>query len=119
MGILSGISEGIVSNIVCGHFRKYAGPRCCNLKRAIYDDVDLFQLWVDNAPREGVHGLREARQWTRGFPKVQYMLTPDNVKRWLMEQGMRDIVCTVESTEGGEEWLDWQIRRFRTGLFGQ
>ena len=119
MGLIGGISEGIVSNIVCGYFERYAGPRCCNLRQAIVEDIDLFQLWVDNAHREGVHGLSEARQWSRRFPKVQRMVTTRNVKRWLLEQGLDDIVYTVETTAGGEEWLDWQVKRFRTGLWSQ
>jgi len=113
------MSETVVSGIVCGYLDKYSGPRCSNLRQAIEGNVDLFQLWVDNAAREGVMDLRQARYWTRKFPKVQRMVTPGNVKRWLRQRHREDIVRTIEGTEGGEAWLEWQIGRFRTGLWGQ
>ena len=53
------------------------------------------------------------------FPKVQRMMTSQNVKRWLREQGLHDIAVTVERTDGGEEWLAWQVERFRAGLWGR
>ena len=118
MGILSGISEGVVSSILCGHLKKYAGPGCADLRLAISQNIDLYQLWVENARAEGVRGPREVRSWTRMFPKVQYMMTTKNVKRWLREQGLESIVRTVESTEGGDQWLEKQLARFRAGLWG-
>ncbi len=119
MGLFSGISEGVVSSILCGYLKKYAGPGGSDLKLAINKNVDLYQLWVENARAEGVRGPREVRTWTRMFPKVQYMMTPQNVKRWLREQGLEHIARTVETTEGGEKWLAWQVERFRTGLWGK
>lgn len=119
MGILSGISEGVVSSVLCGYLKKYAGPGCADLRVAICQNVDLYQLWVENARAEGVRGPKDVRSWTRMFPKVQYMMTTKNVKRWLREQGLDNIARTVESTEGGEQWLEWQVERFRTGLWGK
>jgi hypothetical protein len=119
MGLFSHLSEGVVSGIVCDYFDKYSGPQCTNLQKAITTNVDIYQLWVDNARKEGIHDLNKARQWTHMFPKVQYMVTPLNVKRWLREQGLTKIIKTVESTDGGEEWLAWQVGRFRKGLWGQ
>jgi len=119
MGLFSGISEGVVSSILCGYFRKYAGPDCTDLRVAIDRNIDLYQLWVDNARAEGVRGPKEVRTWTRMFPDVQYMVTTQNVKRWLREQGLDDIARTVETTRGGDKWLEWQIQRFRAGLWGK
>jgi hypothetical protein len=119
MGLFSGLSESVVSGILCNYFRRYAGPQCRDLKLAIQQNVDLYQLWVDNAESEGVRGPREVRSWARMFPKVESMVTPANLKRWLREQGMGDIARTVESTAGGEEWLAWQITRFKVGLWAK
>ncbi len=123
MGIFSSLTQGftevVVSNLLCNYFKIYAGPQCANLKTAIANNVDIYQLWVENAHREGVWDLREARRWTHMFPKVQSMVTPQSVKRWLKEQGLNDIVSTVENTSGGNEWLAWQVNRFRAGLWEQ
>jgi hypothetical protein len=118
MGIFSGISQGVVSASLCGHFKRHAGPDCADLRSAICQNVDLYQLWVDNARAEGIRGPREVRSWARMFPKVQKLMTPKNVKRWLREQGLSNIARTVETTEGGEQWLEWQLDRFRVGLWG-
>lgn len=118
-GVINGASEKVVSGLLCGYLRRYAGPQCANLKTAIANRTDIYQLWVENAGREGIHGLREARFWSHKFPKVQYMVTPNNVKRWLRQEGLVDIVRTVESTPGGEQWLAWQLDRFRAGLWGR
>jgi hypothetical protein len=32
---------------------------------------------------------------------------------------MENIARTVETTKGGEEWLEWQVGRFRTELWGR
>lgn len=119
MGLLSGVSESVVSGILCGYLEKYSGPQCTNLRTAITKNIDLYRLWTENAAREGVRGPREVRQWTRMFPKAQRMMTPQNVKRWLREQGHEDIAMAVEGTDGGEAWLAWQVERFRTGLWGK
>jgi len=119
MGIMSGFTEAVVSNILCNYFKRYAGPQCSNLHEAIVNNVDIYQLWIENARREGVWDLREAKRWTRMFPEVRRMVTPQTVKRWLREQGLHDIVRTVEGTGGGDDWLAWQVNRFRTGLWGQ
>ncbi len=79
MGIFSGISEGVVASILCGHFKKYAGPDCADLRLAIGQNIDLYQLWVDNARAEGIRGPREVRSWARMFPKVQNLMTPKNM----------------------------------------
>lgn len=118
LGLLSGVSESVVSSIVCGYLDTYAGPRCSNLKTAIDSKVDIYQLWVENASKEGIMDLRQARYWTRKFPKVQKMVTPQNVKRWLKAKRKDDIVRIIETTEGGDQWLEWQIGRFRSGLWG-
>jgi hypothetical protein len=118
MGLFSSLSEGMVSSILCGYLRKYSGPNCTNLRTAIDQNVDLYKLWAENARAEGVRGPREVRQWTRMFPRVQYMMTAPNVKRWLREQGMENIARTVETTKGGDECLEWQVGRFRTELWG-
>jgi hypothetical protein len=119
MGLLSGIGEDVVSGILCGYLRKYSGPKCTNLRAAIVQNVDLYNLWIENSMKEGVRGPREVRHWTKRFPKYQRMMTPQNVKRWLREQGLDNIARTVENTEGGEQWLEWQLERFRTGLWGK
>ncbi|MBI0582628.1 MAG: hypothetical protein ISF22_00215 [Methanomassiliicoccus sp.] len=119
MGIFSGISESVVSGIMCSYLQKYSGPKCGNLRKAIVRNVDLYRLWTENAASEGVRGPREVRQWTKMFPKTQRLMTPQNVKRWLREQGLDEIAATVEGTEGGDAWLAWQVERFRTGLWGQ
>ena len=118
-GLLSGVSESVVSGIVVGYLDRYSGSSCCNLRLAIQDNVDLYQLWVDNASREGVMDLKQARYWTRKFPKVENMVTSKNVKRWLLDKRRRDIVKAIEETAGGEAWLEWQLGRFRSGLWGQ
>lgn len=118
-GLLSGVSESVVSSIVCGYLDRYSGDGCSNLRSAIQDNVDLYQLWVDNASREGVMDLKQARYWTRKFPNVKRMVTSSNVKRWLAEKKRRDIVRAIEETPGGQEWLEWQLGRFRSGLWGQ
>lgn len=118
-GLLSGMSESVVSRIVCGYLDRYSGAGCSNLRKAIQENVDLFQLWVDNASREGVMDLKQARYWTRKFPHVKGMVTSSNVKRWLVEKRRSDIVRTIEETPGGKEWLDWQLERFRSGLWGK
>ncbi|MGE5379308.1 MAG: hypothetical protein ACM3L5_00370 [Candidatus Saccharibacteria bacterium] len=109
----------MVSSILCGYLKRYSGPGCTNLRTAINQNVDIYKLWVENAKAEGVRGPREVRHWTRMFPHVERMMTPQNVKRWLREQGMENIARTVETTEGGEKWLEWQVGRFRTGLWGK
>lgn len=119
MGLFNSISESVVSGILCDYLEKYSGPQCSNLRAAIANNVDLYELWRENAAREGVRGPREVRQWTRMFPKVQRMMTSQNVKRWLREQGLHDIAVTVERTDGGEEWLAWQVERFRSGLWSK
>jgi hypothetical protein len=118
MSLLSGIGENMVSGILCGYLKKYSGPQCSNLRAAIVHNVDLYNLWMENAIKEGVHGPRDVRHWTKHFPKYRSMMTPQNVKRWLREQGLEDIAATLERTEGGEVWLAWQLDRFRTGLWG-
>ena len=118
-GLLSGVSESVVSSIVVGYLDRYSGAGCSNLRLAIQENVDLFQLWVENASREGVMDLNQARFWTRKFPGVKRMVTPNNVKRWLAEKRRRDIVRAIEETAGGEAWLEWQLGRFRSGLWGQ
>jgi hypothetical protein len=118
MGLLSGVSESVVSNIVCGYLDTYAGPRCNNLQRAICSRVDIYQLWVENASQEGIMDLRQARYWTRMFPQVRRMVTSQNVKRWLKAKRKYDIVRIIETTEGGDQWLEWQVGRFRSGLWG-
>ncbi len=105
--------------MLCGYFKRYSGPQCVNLRKAIVNNIDIYQLWLDNARRERVWDLEEARRWTRLFPEVQNMVTPQRVKKWLKEQGLHDIVRTVENTSGGNEWLAWQVSRFRSGLWGQ
>ncbi|NLI73480.1 MAG: hypothetical protein GX369_01735 [Euryarchaeota archaeon] len=117
MGLFSGVSESIVSNIICGYLDKYSGRECSNLREAIKENVDLYQLWIDNASREGVMGIKQARYWTRKFPKVKGMVTSSNVKRWLVEKRRHDIVLAIEETPGGQEWLEWQLGRFRSGLW--
>lgn len=119
VGLLSGVSESVVSSIVCGYLDRYSGNGCSNLRSAIHGNVDLYQLWVDNASKEGVMDLKQARYWTRKFPKVQGMVTSSNVKRWLVEKRRPDIVHAIDETPGGQEWLEWQLGRFRSGLWGQ
>ena len=119
MGFFNSISESFVSGILCDYLERYSGPQCINLRTAIANNVYLYELWRENAAREGVRGPKEARQWARMFPKVQRMMTSQNVKRWLREQGLHDIAVTVERTDGGEEWLAWQVERFRAGLWGR
>ena len=109
MGILSSIGEGVVSSIVCDYLKKYSGPKCSNLKLAISQNVDVYQLWIDNAKKEGIHGINDARVWSRRFPEIGTRSPARTVKRWLMDRDLREIVRTVETTEGGEAWLKWQI----------
>ena len=78
MSLLSGIGENMVSGILCGYLRKYSGPQCVNLRAAIVHNVDLYNLWMENAMKEGVRGPREVRHWTKHFPKYQRMMTPQN-----------------------------------------
>ena len=42
-----------------------------NLRIAIEKNVDLYQLWVENAHAEGVRGPSEVRTWTHLFPHAQ------------------------------------------------
>ncbi len=108
----------MISSFLCDYLKKYAGPGCANLRIAIEKNVDLYQLWVENAHAEGVRGPSEVRTWTHLFPHAQDMITPQNVKRWLRDQGLENIALTVECTEGGDKWLEWQVERFRSGLWG-
>jgi hypothetical protein len=108
-----------MSGILCGYLRKYSGPDCRNLRTAISKNIDLYDLWNKNALNEGVHGPVEVRHWTKRFPQAKRLMTPQNVKRWLKEQGLEDIAKTLERTEGGEVWLTWQVDRFRSGLWGK
>ena len=118
-GLLSGVSESVVSSIVCGYLDRYSGNGGSNLRSAIHERVDLYQLWVENASREGVMGLDQAKYWTRKFPGVRKMVTSPNVKRWLAEKKRHDLVRAIDETPGGQEWLEWQLGRFRSGLWGQ
>jgi len=119
VGLLSGVSEEVISRILCGYLDRYSGPQCRNLGQAIADDLDLYGLWTENAAGEGVRRPREVRRWARMFPGVRRMMTPQNVKRWLREHGREDITLTVENSDGGEAWLAWQVERFRTGLWDE
>ena len=76
MGLFSGISESVISSFLCDYLRKYAGPGCANLRIAIEKNIDLYQLWVENAHAEGVRGPNEVRTWTHLFPHAQNMSTP-------------------------------------------
>jgi hypothetical protein len=115
--LTNAVAEAIIPGLVTSAICKYAGDGCCNLKTAILLDIDVFQLWVENAEQEGVTGVDEARKWARMAPSSKNLLTTTNVRKWFMEKGMFDVIRTIDGTPGGTEWFEKTLMAFRRGLW--
>lgn len=116
-GIGDKIAEHVIPGMVCGYLRQYAGQNCQNLKVAICLNMDIFDLWVQNAEKEGIRTLADVQNMTRKAPKARNLVTTTNVRKWLLEEGMTDIIKTVDTTPGGTQWFEWTVMRFREGLW--
>lgn len=115
--VSAAFAEPVIQTMVVEQITRYAGPKGDGLKIAICLNKDIYQLWIEEGEREGIPGLDEARRWTARAPTAWKFLTPDNIKRWLDEQGWHIYVDVIERTSGGDEWLDWTCKRFREGLW--
>jgi hypothetical protein len=111
------VAEAVIPGMVTSAICNYAGDGCCNLKTAILLDIDVFQLWVENAEQEGITDLQSARKYARMAPSGKNLLTVSNVRRWFLEKGMTDVIRIIDGTPGGTEWFDKTIQAFRKGLW--
>jgi hypothetical protein len=116
-GLTAAIAEPIMQTMVVDQIKRYAGPRGEGLRIAICLNKDIYQLWVDNADAEGIQGIDQARTWTRRAPTAKNLLTSENVKEWLRCQKCSHLISIIETTPGGNAWLEWTVRRFRDGLW--
>ena len=46
------------------------------------------------------------------------MVTSDIIIQWLKEEDMVEIAQVIEGTVGGRYWLEQQVLRFKSDLFG-
>ena len=117
-GVTTAIAEPIIARIVVNEITRYAGPEGKGLVIAICLNKDIFQLWVDNADAEGIeYNLESARGWAQKAPAAYKLVTPVNVKKWLCKNDCAHLVRVIETTVGGDAWLEWTVRRFREGLW--
>lgn len=126
MGLFDGFKqtayEAVLPSVVVPLFRQYAGQGCKDLKIAILLNVDLYQIWVANAEAEKKRNPRlwtpdEVRNVASRFRDAKGLITVENVRKWLKDQGCQDILLTVDTTPGGRAWLDKQVSRFKMELF--
>jgi len=115
--VVGAVAKAILPSIVCPILRDTAGPGCRNLKRAIYLNEDLLEAYR-KADDGGSIGYSNARKIARQYPYVADMITPDIIVQWLKEEDMVEIVQVIEGTTGGRYWLEQQVLRFKSDLFG-
>jgi hypothetical protein len=111
------IGNAVLPGMVVDIFRKYKGPDCKDLRTGILINVDLWRLWEINAEQYGEMTPEKARDYAGMFPNGKQMLTCENLRKWLLQEREWDIVRTIDSTPGGQAWLERTIERFREGLW--
>lgn len=126
MGIIDSLMgsayDAILPSVVVPLFRKYAGPGCRDLRRAIQCDADIYKLWVANAVEEkkkipSMWTPDDLRSLASKFPQAKEHITAERVRKWLHDHGCQDILWTIDSTPGGRTWLERQVEAFKEGLF--
>ena len=116
VGLLSGVSESIVSNIVCGYLDRYSGkdaPTCGWPSRR----TGPVSAVVDNASKEGVMDLNQARYWTRKFPGSRGWSPPATSSGWPRRSGGHRARHRRDARRPGMAGV--ALGRFRSGLWGQ
>jgi hypothetical protein len=118
LGIVQKVAESVIRPMVVELLDKYSGgSNCVELKKAIILNWDLYQIWLDNYRNEGVQGPEDARKWTAMAPSARGLLTPDNVRKWLLLEKKFDILRTIDTTYGGKDWFERTINKFREELW--
>lgn len=116
--VVEAVAKAVLPSIICPILRDAAGPECRNLKRAIYFNEDLLEVYRQ-ADDGGSWGYSNAKKVARMCPpNVANMITPDLIIQWLKDEGMTEIVQVIEETAGGRYWLEQQVLRFKSDLFG-
>lgn len=115
--VVEAVARAVLPSIVCPILRDTAGPSCRNLKRAIYLNEDLLEAYK-KADEGKSWGYTNAKKVARQYPNVADMITPDIILQWLREEDMNEISQVIEGTAGGKYWLERQVMRFKSDLFG-
>ena len=115
-GLANRIAEPFIRPMVVSILDRYSQD-LEGLKGAILLNMDIYQLWEDKCEEEGVTSPEQARQWTRMAPDAKDLLTAQNVRIWLMREKKFGIINTIDSTAGGNEWLERTLKRFRDELW--
>lgn len=111
------IGDAIIPSLVTDYLRRYSGPGCCDLKTAIFRNIDIFELWIQYGESEGIIGVEQAIRMAKMAPNGRRLLTPENVRKWLTQERMFDIIKTIDEMPGGQKWFCWTIENFRKGLW--
>ncbi|MCK9601517.1 MAG: hypothetical protein M0R06_20920 [Sphaerochaeta sp.] len=115
--VVEAVAKAVLPSIICPILRDTAGPGCRSLKRAIYLNEDLLEAYKQ-ADEGKSWGYANAKKVARQYPNVADMITPDIIIQWLKEEDMMEIVHVIEGTTGGKYWLEQQVLRFKSDLFG-
>jgi len=115
--IVETIAQAVLPAIICPILKEAAGPDCSNLKKAIYMNDVLLEAYK-RADNGNSWGYSSAKRLARQYPHLANMITPDVVIQWLREADMPEIVRAIERTAGGRTWLEMQVMRFKSDLFG-
>ena len=115
--VVEAVARAVLPSIVCPILRDTAGPSCRNLKRAIYLNEDLLEAYK-KADEGKSCGYTNAKKVARQYPQVADMVTPDIIIQWLKDEDMVEIAQVIEGTVGGRYWLEQQVLRFKSDLFG-
>ena len=111
------IGNAILPGMVVDVFRRYKGEGCKDLRTGILINVDLWRVWEVNAEQCGEMTPDQARKYASMFPDGRNLLNCENLRKWLLQEREWDIVRTIDSTPGGQDWLERTIARFRDGLW--
>ncbi|MCK9600461.1 MAG: hypothetical protein M0R06_15555 [Sphaerochaeta sp.] len=115
--VVEAVARAVLPSIVCPILRDTAGPGCRNLKKAIYFNEDLLEAYR-KADDGSSLGYSNAKKVARQYPYVADMVTSDIILQWLKEEDMLEIAQVIEGTAGGRYWLEQQVLRFKSDLFG-
>ena len=104
--------------VVCPIIQRCAGPNCRDLRMAILMNESLLEAYKKGATDQGLWDYESVKGAARSYPKAKRFVSGEKVMGWLMDKGHYDIIAVIESTPGGQNWLNRQIEDFKTDLFG-
>lgn len=116
--LIEGFVNSYLPGVVCPIIQRCAGPNCRDLRVAILMNESLLLAYKKGAESQGLWDYESVKSAAKSYPKARRFVSGDKVMGWLKDKGHYDIIKVIETTPGGQQWLNRQIEDFKTDLFG-